>query len=93
MFIYSIKFSVILTIIMAITIIITMTTTTTITMTMTMTMTMKKTITSKILWDMNIQCDHVIAARRPDIVVADRESNKVIIVDIASSSDHRVYEN
>ena len=89
MFIYSIKFSVILAIIMAKSIIITMTTT----MTMTMTMTMKKTITSKILWDMNIQCDHAIAARRPDIVVADRESNKVIIVDIASSSDHRVYEN
>ena len=37
----------------------------------------------KILWDMNIQCDYVIEARRPDIVVVDRESNKVIIVDIA----------
>ena len=40
---------------------------------------------------MNIQCDHVIEARRPDIVVVDRESNKVIIVDIASLWDHRVY--
>ena len=40
----------------------------------------------KILWDMNIQCDHVIEARRPDIVVVDRESNKVIIVDIAVGS-------
>ena len=46
----------------------------------------------KILWDMNIQCDHVIEAIRPDIVVVDRESNKVIIVDIASPWDHRVYE-
>ena len=46
----------------------------------------------KILWDMNIQCDHVIKARRPDIVVVDRESNKVIIVDIASPWDHRVHE-
>ena len=46
----------------------------------------------KILWDITIQCDHVIEARRPDIVVVDRESNKVIIVDIASPWDYRVYE-
>ena len=41
---------------------------------------------------MNIQCDHVIAARRPDIVVVDKENNEVIIVDIVSPWDHRVYE-
>ena len=46
----------------------------------------------KILWDMNIQCDHVIAARRPDIVVVDKENNEVIIVDIVSPWDHRVFE-
>ena len=46
----------------------------------------------KILWDMTIQCDHVIEARRPDIVLVERENNKVIIVDIASPRDHRVYE-
>ena len=47
----------------------------------------------KILWDMTIQCDHVIEARRPDIVViVEKENNKVIIVDIASPWDHRVYE-
>ena len=45
----------------------------------------------KILWDVTIQCDHVIEARRPDIVV-EKESNKAIIVDIASPWDHRVYE-
>lgn len=38
----------------------------------------------KILWDMSIQCDHIIAARKPDIVVVEKENNKVIIVDIAS---------
>ena len=38
----------------------------------------------KILWDMTIQCDHVIEARRPDIVVVEKKSNKTIIVDIAS---------
>ena len=48
--------------------------------------------TCKILWDMNIQCGHVIEARGPHIVVVDRESNKGIVVDIASPWDHRVYE-
>ena len=42
----------------------------------------------KILWDMTIQCDHVIEARRPDIVVVEKENNKAIIVDIASPWDH-----
>ena len=45
----------------------------------------------KILWDMTIQCDHVIEARRPNVVV-EKENNKAIIVDIASPWDHRVYE-
>ena len=44
----------------------------------------------KILWDMTIQCDHVIEARR--LVVVEKENNKAIIVDIASPWDHRVYE-
>ena len=47
---------------------------------------------NKILWDMTIQCDHVIEARRPDIVVVEKENNKAIIVDIASPWDHRVHE-
>ena len=36
----------------------------------------------KILWDMTIQCDHIIEATRPDIVVVEKESNKSIIMDI-----------
>ena len=46
----------------------------------------------KILWDMTIQCDHVIEARSSEIVVVEKESNKAIIVDIASPRDHRVHE-
>ena len=46
----------------------------------------------KILWDMTIQCKHTIEARRPDIVVVEKENNKAIIVDIASPWDYRVYE-
>lgn len=45
----------------------------------------------KSLWDMTTQCDHVIKARRPDIVV-EKESNRAIIVDIAPPWDHRVYK-
>ena len=43
---------------------------------------------------MTIQCDHVIKAKRPDIVVVEKESNKAItcIVDITSPREHRVYE-
>ena len=37
-----------------------------------------------ILWDTTIQCDHIIKARRPDMIVVEKESNKAIIVDIAS---------
>ena len=46
----------------------------------------------KIPWDMTIQHDHVIKARRPDIAVVEKESNMAIIVDIASPWDHRVYD-
>ena len=46
----------------------------------------------KMLWDMTIQCDHAIEARRPEIVVAENENNKAIVADIASPWDHRVYE-
>ena len=41
---------------------------------------------------MTIQCDHVIEARRPDMVVVEKENNKAIIVDMASPWDNRVYE-
>ena len=46
----------------------------------------------KILWDMNIQCDHVIGARRPDIVVIEKEGKICKIVDIAIPGDSRISE-
>ena len=30
----------------------------------------------KLLWDVNIQCDHVIEARRPEIVVENKQEKK-----------------
>lgn len=45
----------------------------------------------KILWDMIIKCDHVVKARRPNIVVVEKERNKAIIIgDVDSPWDPRV---
>ena len=38
---------------------------------------------------MNIQCDHVIEARRPDIVVVNKGERKCLIIDIAVPGDSR----
>ena len=46
----------------------------------------------KILWDMTIQCDHYIEARRPDILVVEKSSRKALIIDIASPGDLNVGE-
>ena len=46
----------------------------------------------KVLWDINVQCDNVIEARRPDIILIDKKERKVIIIDIAVPADVRVGE-
>ena len=46
----------------------------------------------KVLWDINVQCDNVIEARRPDIIVVDKKERKGIIIDIAVPADVRVGE-
>ena len=45
-----------------------------------------------ILWDMNIQTDHVIEHRRPDIVVIDKDKKTALLIDIAVPADARVEE-
>ena len=44
----------------------------------------------KILWDVNIQTDHVIEHRWSDIVVIDKENNRALIIDIAVPGDTTV---
>ncbi|CAB4008758.1 Hypothetical predicted protein [Paramuricea clavata] len=44
----------------------------------------------KILWDFNIQCDHVIECRRPDIVVVLKKEKECKIIDIAVPGDCRI---
>ena len=46
----------------------------------------------KLLWDVNIQCDNVIEARRPDIAVVDKKEQKGTIIDITAPDDVRVGE-
>ena len=46
----------------------------------------------KVLWDINIQLDNMIEARRPDLIVIDKKEQKGIIVDIAVPADIRVEE-
>ena len=44
----------------------------------------------KVLWDFNIQCDHEIEARRPDIVVVNKDLKECKIIDVAVPWDSRV---
>ena len=47
---------------------------------------------AKILWDMDIQTDRVIPARRPDIIVMDQKRREAVIIDIAEPSDRKCQE-
>ena len=44
----------------------------------------------KLLWDFNIQTDKVIEARRPDLVLVNKETKECQIIDIAIPGDVRV---
>ena len=44
----------------------------------------------KILQDFTMQCDHMIEAKRPDIVIADKVKKETMIKDVAIPGDKRV---
>ena len=46
----------------------------------------------KILWDFSIQTDHVIEARRTDLVVVDKKERGCKIIDFAVPRDSRIEE-
>ena len=48
--------------------------------------------THKLLWDFNIQTDHLIPARRPDLIIINKKKKKRICktVDFAVPADHRI---
>ena len=46
--------------------------------------------TSKLLWDFSIQTDHVIQARRADVILIDKGKKECKIIDFAIPYDGRV---
>ena len=46
--------------------------------------------TLKILWDFEIQIDHLISARRPDLVIGIKKKITCRIVEFAVPADHRI---
>ena len=46
--------------------------------------------THKLLWDFNIQMDHLIPARRPDLIIINEKKKICKIVDFAILVDHRI---
>ena len=46
--------------------------------------------THKLLWDFNIQTDHLIMARRPDLIIINNKKSICKIVDFAVPEDHRL---
>ena len=42
------------------------------------------------MWDFSIQTDHVIEARRPDLVVVDKKERSCKIIDFAVPGDSRI---
>ena len=46
----------------------------------------------KVLWNINIQCDNLIEARQPDLIVIGKKEQKEIIIDTAVPADIRVEE-
>ena len=46
--------------------------------------------THKLLWDFDIQTDHLNSARRPDLIVINKKKRTCKIVDFAVPADHRV---
>ena len=52
----------------------------------------RENATHKLLWDFNIQTDHLIPARRPDLIIINKKKKKRTckIVDFAVPADHRI---
>ena len=46
--------------------------------------------THKLLWDFDIQTDHQISARRPDLTIINNKIENLQTVDFAVPADHRI---
>ena len=46
----------------------------------------------KILWDFTIQTDHIIQAKRPDIVLVNKQERTCQLIDVTFPADRKVVE-
>ena len=46
--------------------------------------------TYKLLWDFDVKTDHIIAARRPDLITINKKKRTCKIVDFAVPANHRI---
>ena len=46
----------------------------------------------KLIWDINIQYDNVVEARRPDLILVDKKAKSCVIIDVAVPGDSRIRE-
>ena len=46
--------------------------------------------THKVLWDFDIHTDHLISARRPDLIIINKKKRICKIVDFAVPADHKI---
>ena len=45
-----------------------------------------------LIWDINIQCDNVVEARRPNLILVDKKEKSCVITDVAIPGDCRIRE-
>ena len=46
----------------------------------------------KLIWDINIQCDNVMEARRPDLILVDKKAKSCVIINVAVPGGCRIHE-
>ena len=46
--------------------------------------------THKLLWDFDIHTDHLISARRPDLIISNKKKRNCKIVDFAVPAEYRI---
>ena len=46
----------------------------------------------KLIWNINIQCDNVMKARRPNLTLVEKKTKSCVIIDVALTGDFRTRE-
>ena len=46
----------------------------------------------KLIWDINVRCDNVMEAKRPDLILVDKKTKSCVIIDLAVPGDCRIRE-